>query len=89
MIAWQFARNLLAIFVGTAGIVGFAFAPLAKLMRFVFAATAVAILIPPHAFPGADLLDWVGLAGAVVVLGFNYLHGRTDKQTATPSQARP
>ena len=55
LIAWQFARNLLGIFVGTAGIVGFAFAALALPMRIAFGAAALAILIPPHAFPGADL----------------------------------
>ena len=65
LIAWQFARNILGIFVGTAAIVGFAFTPLALPMRIAFGAAALAILIPPHAFPGADVLDWIGLAGAL------------------------
>ena len=64
-IGWNFARNILGIFVGTAGIVGFAFGPLALPMRIAFGAAALAILIPQHAFAGADLLDWVGLGGAL------------------------
>jgi len=89
MIAWQFARNLLAIFVGTAGIVGFAFGPLALPMRFVFAAAAVAILIPPRAFPGAGMLDWIGLAAAIAALALNFMQSRASKQAAAPQAARP
>ena len=89
MIAWQFARNLLAIFVGTACIVGFAFGPLALPMRFIFGAAAVAILIPPHAFPGAGMLDWIGLAVAVVLLALNFAQCRARKQAAAPQAARP
>ena len=46
LIAWNFARNILGIFVGTAGIVGFAFGLLALPMRIAFGAAALAILIP-------------------------------------------
>ena len=38
------------------------FTPLSLPMRWLYGAAALAILIPPNAFPGADLLDWVGLA---------------------------
>jgi TRAP transporter 4TM/12TM fusion protein len=89
LIAWNFIRNMLGIFVGTAGIVGFAFAPLALPMRAVFVAVALAILIPPHAFAGAEWLDWVGLGGAVLTLGANYLQARTDKRGAMAQAARP
>ena len=68
LIAWQFARNILGIFVGTSAIVGFAFAPLWLPMRIGFGAAALAILIPPHAFPGADMLDWIGLGCSVLAL---------------------
>ncbi len=51
-IGWNLARNVLGIFVGTAGIVGFAFAPLSLPMRIAFGAAALAILIPPHVFAG-------------------------------------
>jgi TRAP transporter 4TM/12TM fusion protein len=83
-IAWDFARSLLGIFVGTAAVIGYGLGPLSLPMRIAFGAAGVAILIPPHAFPGADWLDWVGLGGAVLVLGINYLQSRTAKQTAAP-----
>lgn len=89
-IVWNFSRNILGIFIGTAGIVGFAFAPLSLPMRLAFGAAALAILMPPHAFPGADVLDWIGLAGAVAALAINFVQGRALKQTApSPSFTSP
>jgi TRAP transporter 4TM/12TM fusion protein len=88
-IAWNFARNILGIFVGTAGVVGFAFAPLSLPFRIAFSAAAVAILIPQHAFPGADMLDWIGLAGAVALLAVNLMQARAGRQTAAQVAARP
>ena len=81
-IAWNLTRNVLGIFVGTAAIVGFAFGPMTIVLRLAFGAAALAILIPPHVFAGADLLDWAGLGGAVVVLAFNYIQARTAKRLA-------
>ena len=78
-IAWNFARNILGILVGTAGIVGYGFAPLTLPLRIAFGAAALAILIPQHAFPGAGMLDWIGLAGAVAVLGVNYWQSRAAR----------
>jgi TRAP transporter 4TM/12TM fusion protein len=77
-IAWQFVRNMLGIYVGTAAIVGFAFTRLSLAMRLVFAAAALAILIPQTAFPGADVLDWIGLGGSVLLLVFNFMQRRSD-----------
>jgi TRAP transporter 4TM/12TM fusion protein len=87
-IAWNFARNIMGILVGTAGIVGYAFCPLVLPVRLAFGAAALAILIPQHAFPGADMIDWIGLSGAVLVLAVNYVQSRTQKQTAA-EMARP
>jgi TRAP-type uncharacterized transport system fused permease subunit len=87
-IGWNFARNILGIFVGTAGIVGFAFSPLNLPMRIGFGAAALAILIPQHAFPGAEYLDWFGLGGAIFVLAVNWVQSRAQKQTA-PQAAGP
>jgi TRAP-type uncharacterized transport system fused permease subunit len=85
-ILWNFSRNMLGIFVGTAAAVGFAFAPLSNAMRLGFGAVALAILIPPNAFSGAEMLDWIGLATAALLLGFHYLHGRkVAAQAAAPS----
>jgi TRAP transporter 4TM/12TM fusion protein len=88
-IAWDLARNLLGIFVGTAAVVGFGFTLLALPMRVAFGAAALAILIPQHAFRGAEFLDWAGLAAAIAVLAFNYVQSRNGKRAAAPVPARP
>jgi TRAP transporter 4TM/12TM fusion protein len=87
MIAWQLTRNLLGIFIGTAGIVGFAFTALALPMRIGFGVAAVAILIPPHVFPGADVLDWIGLGCTALALVANFIQSRSVKQRAAPQAA--
>ena len=82
----EFFRNILGIFVGTAGIVGFAFCKLSVPLRIAFGAAALAILIPQHAFVGADLLDWIGLGSAIAVLSINFVQSRTTKQTPAPNR---
>src|SRR5205814_2263793 len=73
---WNLARNLLGLFAGTAAVVGFAFRPLDTGMRLLFGAAALAILIPPNAFPGAGALDWIGLGGAVLLTLYELLRSR-------------
>ena len=74
--AWNLARNLLGIFAGTAAVVGYAFRPLGPGKRALFGAAALAILIPPNAFPGAGALDWIGLGGAIVLTTYEVLRKR-------------
>lgn len=71
-IGWNLVRNLLGIFVGTAGMVGFAFTPLSAPMRLCCCAAALAILLPPNAFTGAAMIDWIGLVAAVGLMLLNY-----------------
>jgi TRAP transporter 4TM/12TM fusion protein len=88
-IAWHFARNMLGIFVGTSAIVGYAFSPLSAGMRMTFGAAALAILIPPNAFPGAEYLDWIGLGGSVALLVFNYVQRRPKTAVGAPEAVKP
>jgi TRAP transporter 4TM/12TM fusion protein len=81
-IVWHLARNLLGIFVGTAGIVGFAFAPLGTAARLCCGAAALAILLPPNAFPGAEMLDWVGLGAGLALLAYDYARSRAGRGAA-------
>ena len=81
-IAWQFTRCIIGIYVGTAGIVGYAFTALSIPLRAILVATAVTILVPPNAFPGADVIDWIGLAVATAFIGFNFLQSRMARRTA-------
>jgi ABC-type transport system involved in cytochrome c biogenesis permease subunit len=52
----------------------------------IYFATAVAILIPPSTFPGAHVIDWIGLGIAAVLLGLNYLQSRAAR-AAPPAAA--
>jgi TRAP-type uncharacterized transport system fused permease subunit len=85
LIIWHLARNLLGIFMGTAAIVGYGLIPLTLPMRLLFGAASLAILVPPNAFPGAELLDWLGLAGSIAVLGFNFLRSRAVRSQGAVS----
>jgi TRAP transporter 4TM/12TM fusion protein len=78
LIAWNLARNLLGILVGTAAIVGYMLFPLTLPARMLYGAAALAILIPADAFRGAGLLDWIGLGGSVALLAFDYLRARSQ-----------
>ncbi|HKB38301.1 MAG TPA: hypothetical protein VKD72_17780, partial [Gemmataceae bacterium] len=55
---------------------GYGLRPLGPVQRALFGAAALAILIPPNAFPGAQALDWVGLGGSVVLLGYEFARRR-------------
>jgi TRAP-type uncharacterized transport system fused permease subunit len=82
-IGWHFARNMLGIFMGTAAIVGYGCTFLTPAMRIAFGAAALTILLPPNAFAGADVLDWIGLAGSLAMLALNYLQSRRKMAVAT------
>ena len=86
-IIWQFARNLLGIFVGTSAIVGYAFSPLSKALRIAFAVAALAVLIPPNAFAGASVLDWIGLAACIGLLWCSFLLGASQRGAAAAARS--
>jgi TRAP transporter 4TM/12TM fusion protein len=78
-ILWNVVRNLLGIYVGTAGIVGYGFTLLSLPHRLLYGASALAILIPPNTFPGAEMVDWIGLGVAAVVVTFDFLRSRATR----------
>ena len=82
-IVWQLARNLLGIFMGTAAIVGYALFPMSAPKRLLYGATALAILLPPTTFSGAEYIDWIGLAIAVVVLAIDVMRRRQQAAITT------
>jgi TRAP transporter 4TM/12TM fusion protein len=87
LIAWNFVRNVLGIYVGTAAIVGFAFTVLSLPLRIAMAISAVTILVPPNAFPGAGMLDWIGLAAAVIIVGFDFARSRIARKLVAATAA--
>jgi TRAP transporter 4TM/12TM fusion protein len=88
-IAWQFARNLLGIFMGTAAIVGYGLRPLPPIARICYGVAALVILLPPGTFPGADILDWIGLGASIAILAVDYLRRRQQLLAATSQAAQP
>jgi TRAP transporter 4TM/12TM fusion protein len=80
LILWDLARNLLGILVGTAAIVGYFLFPMSLLSRSLYGGAALAILLPPEAFRGAALLDWIGLGAAGILIAVDYARNRTRSQ---------
>ena len=76
LIVWDLVRNLLGILVGTAAIVGYFLFPMSLISRILYGGAALTILLPPDAFRGAGLLDWIGLAAAAVLIAFDYMRSR-------------
>jgi TRAP-type uncharacterized transport system fused permease subunit len=67
-VAWAVLTAAVGIWLGTIGVVGYFYAPVAPLYRALFIAAGVLTLIPADMFPGALFTDIAGLAlGAVLV----------------------
>jgi TRAP transporter 4TM/12TM fusion protein len=88
-IVWNFGRNLVGIVVGTAAIVGFAFAPLSRGARLAFGAAAAAVLLPPATFAGAEIVDVLGLAFSLALAAINYVQSRNAKTELRPAGKQP
>ncbi|MCC6777569.1 MAG: TRAP transporter fused permease subunit [Hyphomicrobiales bacterium] len=76
LIVWNLARILLALFVATAAIVGFALTPLTTAGRVLYGAVALPVMLPPEAMPGGYLINVIGIAAAVVLLAIDHLRRR-------------
>jgi TRAP transporter 4TM/12TM fusion protein len=84
VIVWNFVRILFGLFVGTAGIVGFALTPLSTPMRFVYGALALPIVMPPEAIANGYTVNFVGIGVGIALLVFDHLR---RKKAATPAAA--
>jgi hypothetical protein len=73
---WNFVRILFALFIGTAGIVGYALAPLSFPMRLVYGAVALPIALPPESFTGGYTINFVGIGAGIALLLFDHLRRR-------------
>ncbi|MGH8697383.1 MAG: TRAP transporter permease, partial [Burkholderiales bacterium] len=68
-IAWAVLTAALGIWLGTIGVVGFFYAPVAAGSRVLFIVAGVITLVPADMFPGAILTDIAGLAlGAFLIV---------------------
>jgi TRAP-type uncharacterized transport system fused permease subunit len=87
LIVWNFVRILFALFVGTAGIVGYALGPLSFPMRLVYGAVALPIALPPESFTGGYTINFIGIAAGIALLVIDHLRRR--KAAIAPRVASP
>jgi len=69
VIAWAVLTAALGIWLGTIGVVGYFYVPVAAGRRALFVIAGVLTLIPADMFPGAIITDIVGLALGAILLG--------------------
>jgi len=84
LIVWNFLRILFGLFVGTAGIVGFALAPLSPPARLLYGLLSLPIVLPPESFAGGHYVNFAGIAAGIVLLGIDYLR----RETTAKAKAR-
>jgi TRAP transporter 4TM/12TM fusion protein len=72
----NFSRVTFGIWLGTMAAVGFAFAPLNWAGRAIYAAIALAVVMPPEAFNGAIWVDAAGIVVAAAILTVDWLRQR-------------
>ncbi len=87
LIVWNFVRILFALFVGTAAIVGYAFAPLSFGARLLYGFVALPIALPPDSFPGGHYVNFVGIAAGIALLVIDYLRGRNSRRMVAAQTA--
>ena len=76
LIVWNFVRILFALFVGTAGIVGYALAPLSLAGRLLYGFVALPIALPPESFPGGYTINFIGIGLGIGLLVMDHLRRR-------------
>ncbi len=86
LIAWNFSRILLGLFVGTAAIVGFALAPLSVPARILHGVISLLIVLPPVSFAGGHYVNFAGIALAIITLAVDYLRRASARRA---SAAKP
>ena len=84
LIVWNFVRILFALFVGTAGIVGYALTPLSLVARLLYGFVALPIALPPERFTGGYTINFIGIAAGIALLVIDHLR---RKAAAVPGAA--
>ena len=83
LIAWTALTAVAGIWLVTIGFVGFLRSPLSAPTRALFAAIGLALFIPPYAFPGAPLLEGIGVLGGVGLAAWRHLGHRRAGAAST------
>jgi TRAP transporter 4TM/12TM fusion protein len=75
-IAFNFARVLLGIYLGTVAVVGFGLALLSPRQRVVYAGLALAVCLPPETFAAAIWINALGIVLAVAQIAVSWARKR-------------
>jgi TRAP transporter 4TM/12TM fusion protein len=82
LIVWNFVRILFALFIGTAGIVGYALTPLSTPARLIYGLVSLPIALPPESFTGGYTINFIGIAAGIALLVIDHLRRRRKTATA-------
>ncbi len=85
LIVWNFVRILFALFLGTAGIVGFALTPLGTTMRFVYGLVSLPVALPPESFTGGYAINFIGIGAGIALLVVDHLRRKRIAGTIAPA----
>jgi TRAP-type uncharacterized transport system fused permease subunit len=85
LIVWNFVRILFALYLGTAGIVGFALTPLSFGPRLAYGLVSLPVALPPETFSGGHTVNFIGIAAGIAMLVFDHLRRRKAAATAAPA----
>jgi TRAP-type uncharacterized transport system fused permease subunit len=83
LVAWTALTAVAGIWLVTIGVVGFLRHPLGAPARVLFGAIGLALLIPPYAFPGAPLVEGVGVLGGLGLAAWLHLGHRRAAAAST------
>jgi TRAP transporter 4TM/12TM fusion protein len=77
LIAWNFARILFGLFVGTAAILGFALTVLSKPWRVAYGIASLLILLPPDPFGmTGHTINFISIGAGIALLAIEHLRRR-------------
>jgi len=82
LIVWNFVRILFALFIGTAGIVGYALTPLSTPARLIYGLVSLPIALPPESLTGGYTINFIGIAAGIALLVIDHLRRRRKTATA-------
>ena len=82
LVVWNFVRILFALFLGTAGIVGFALTPLSTAGRLLYGAVSIPVALPPESFTGGITINFIGIAAGIALLVIDHIRRRAVAKTA-------
>lgn len=85
LIVWNFVRILFGLFIGTAGIVGFALTLLSTPMRWVYGLVSLPIVLPPEAVTGGYFVNFIGIAAGIALLMFDHMRRKKAAATVAPA----